>query len=425
MPLSREQMENLALRAIELQAQAEEEEAAERQREARRAGKAKKRYIERDREGGFEQLWNDYFCADPTYPPELFRRRFRMRRPLFMRICQALAARHPYFQQLPDATGRLGLHPIQKCTVALRQLAYGGSSDQFDEYLRIADSTGRECLKKFCEGIVAAFGDEYLRRPTQSDVARLIRMHEAKHGFPGMLGSIDCMHWAWRNCPAAWKGAYANYKKGCPTIILEAVASTDLWIWHAFYGVAGSNNDINVLNQSDVFNDYLRGQAPAVSFRANNKTYSMGYYLADGIYPRWPTFVKTLSCPTEPKRQLYAQKQESARKDIERAFGVLQARWAIIRGPAKLWYIDNLCDIMYACIIMHNMIIEDEGPGVEQWEDDESATSSSSPPNFAQGVPPAFADYMDRQVSLRDARQAQTLENDMIEEMWERFGNED
>jgi hypothetical protein len=32
--------------------------------------------------------------------------------------------------------------------------------------------------------------------------------------------------------------------------MLEAVASLDLWIWHAFFGVAGSNNDINVLDQS-------------------------------------------------------------------------------------------------------------------------------------------------------------------------------
>jgi len=30
-----------------------------------------------------------------------------------------------------------------------------------------------------------------------------------------------------------------------PTIILEAVASQDLWIWHAFFGMPRSLNDIN------------------------------------------------------------------------------------------------------------------------------------------------------------------------------------
>lgn len=46
--------------------------------------------------------------------------------------------------------------------------------------------------------------------------------------------------------------------------MLESVASQDLWIWHAFFGIAGSNNYINVLNQSNVFNEILEGQALTV-----------------------------------------------------------------------------------------------------------------------------------------------------------------
>jgi hypothetical protein len=33
-----------------------------------------------------------------------------------------------------------------------------------------------------------------------------------------------------------------------PTIILEAMASQDLWIWHVFFEMPGSLNDINVLD---------------------------------------------------------------------------------------------------------------------------------------------------------------------------------
>ena len=49
----------------------------------------------------------------------------------------------------------------------------------------------------------------------------------------------------------------------------------------------------------------------------------MGYYLADGIYPDWPAFVKSVRHPMERKTQRFAAVQEGARKDIERAFGVL------------------------------------------------------------------------------------------------------
>jgi hypothetical protein len=39
---------------------------------------------------------------------------------------------------------------------------------------------------------------------------------------------------------------YRGHKKE-PTIILEAIASKDLCIWHAFFRMPDSHNDINVL----------------------------------------------------------------------------------------------------------------------------------------------------------------------------------
>ncbi|KAI5339400.1 hypothetical protein L3X38_018672 [Prunus dulcis] len=151
-----------------------------------------------------------------------------------------------------------------------------------------------------------------------------------------MIGSIDCMHWQWKNCPTAWQGDYGN-RKGQKSIILEAVAGFDTWVWHAFFGVAGSQNDLNVLGQSPVFNDVLRGEAPNITYEINNTIYQNGYYLADGIYPMWTTFVKTIPHPRSHKQNFFARYQEGYRKDVERCFGILQARWAIIRGAARLF----------------------------------------------------------------------------------------
>ncbi|XP_048493272.2 uncharacterized protein LOC125493793 [Beta vulgaris subsp. vulgaris] len=146
----------------------------------------------------------------------------------------AVAAKDKFFQQLPDATGKLGASTHQKCTAALRCLAYGSASDAVDEYIKIAESTAKECLVHFVQGIRKAFTTEYLRRPTVTDLQRLLRDGE-RRGFPGNDGRIDCMHWQWKNCPRAWKGLYQGRSKSA-TVILEAVASGDLWIWHAFFG---------------------------------------------------------------------------------------------------------------------------------------------------------------------------------------------
>ncbi|XP_057420293.1 uncharacterized protein LOC130714408 [Lotus japonicus] len=221
--------------------------------------KRTRKVIERYREAGHERLWMDYFSENPVYPEELFRRRFRMRKDVFLRVVDAVGSHNPYFLQSVDAVGRQSLTPLQKCTAAIRMLAYGSPADSVDEYVRIGESTAIECL---------------------------------------------------------------NF-------------------------VEGSNNDINVLNQSPVFNDVLSGNAPMVNFSVNGTMYHMGYYLADGIYPLWSTFVKTISMPQGEKRQKFAKRQEAARKDVERAFDILQSRFAIVRGPSRFWHPNDMKSIIF------------------------------------------------------------------------------
>ena len=183
---------------------------------------APRTYIDRKREFYNELLIADYFCDNPTYPDYYFRRRFHMGKPLFLRIVQALGEWSPYFTQRVDALGRPGLSPLQKCTVAMHMLAYGVPTDKTDDHIRLGASTALESLEKFAKGVIAKFGGEYLRRPTVEDIQRLLEIGEAR-GFPGMLGSIDYMHWEWKNCPVGWKGPFTCGDYGVPTIILEVL----------------------------------------------------------------------------------------------------------------------------------------------------------------------------------------------------------
>ena len=319
--------------------------------------KKKRAYIDRSREERAYDLEKDYFMEKSPYADK-FRRRFRMARPLFERVVAGVVHQDDYFVCKPDALGRTGLSTLQKCTAAIRMLAYGASADSVDEYCRLGESTALMCLSRFCDAVVAEFGPTYMRRANEADLRKILLINGAR-GFPGMIGSIDCMHWTWKNCPKAWHGQFQGKSKK-PTLVLEAVATQDTWIWHSFFGVSGKYNDLSIVQRSPVFDDLLNGTAPQVSFEVNGHHYDMPYYLTDGIYPSWATFVSAWPNPVTHKEAKFSERQESCRKDVERAFGVLQARFAIIRNPALAHNKATLKKIMDCCITLHNMIVEDE-----------------------------------------------------------------
>ncbi|XP_049990004.1 putative nuclease HARBI1, partial [Alexandromys fortis] len=303
-------------------------------------------------------LINHYFAAQPVFGAKLFRRRYRMRQNVFLKLYNAVVEKNDYFHQKYDALGVPGPSGLIKATCALRLLSYGCPADSLDESINIGEQTALNSLKHFSQTVVDIFENEYLRTPTPADVERLLAKG-AQRGFPGMLGSIDCMHWIWKNCPTAEHGQHMGHHKKA-TVILEAVADHELWIWHAFFGTAGSCNDLNVLENSHVFDDMVNGRSPPCNYQVNGNHYNMGYYLSDGIYPQWATLIQTERFPGTRKKKVFAKAQEAVRKDVERAFGVLQARFAMVARPARTWNKAQLGIFMKACLIMHNMIIEDE-----------------------------------------------------------------
>ncbi|XP_074336670.1 uncharacterized protein LOC141673837 [Apium graveolens] len=170
--------------------------------------------------------------------------------------------------------------------------------------------------------------------------------------------------------------------KGVATIILEAVASSDLWIWHAFFGVAGSNNDINILDLSPVFDDILQGRAPEVNYTINGNNYNKGYYLTDGIYPEW-------------------------------------SRFTIVHGLVHFWDKEDLGRIMRACIIIHNMIVEDErdtyATQFGSFPTYDDATNGLSQPTLGEEPFVPNETYIQNSMQMRDRRAHRQLQNDLVE----------
>jgi hypothetical protein len=180
--------------------------------------------------------------------------------------------------------------------------------------------------------------------------------------------------------------------------------------------VAGSNNDINVLNQSPLFTDVLRGEAPVVNFTVNGHEYNRGYYLADGIYPSWPVFMKGITLPQCEKHQVFTNAQAAWRKDVECSFGLLKSRFNIIAVPGRSYSQRTLGLIMRACVILHNMIIDDERD--TDLDEIYETVASNVGPAIHNDAPPSLAARIQMDTEMRDSPMYAQLQQDLVEHVW-------
>jgi hypothetical protein len=95
-----------------------------------------------------------------------------------------------------------------------------------------------------------------------------------------------------------------------------------------------------------------------VSFTINGREHHLRYYLIDVIYPSCPVFIKGVPVPQQEKHRFFSMKQASVRKDVKCAFDLLKVQHISHPYPILLSAYSRL--IMRACIILHNMIIDDE-----------------------------------------------------------------
>ncbi|XP_071704395.1 uncharacterized protein [Rutidosis leptorrhynchoides] len=211
----------------------------------------------------------------------------------------------------------------------------------------------------FCLCVSDLYQDEYLRKRTARDIQRIYETHKTRHGLGGCLGaSIACI--------------------GNGRIVL----------------LHGSNNDIIVLNRPPLFDSIKNGSAPPSPFTA--------------------TLIKAYSSPTDEPSAKFTRFQESARKDVERTFGVLQGRFNILRVPGRAWRAKKMHRILYCCVLLHNMIQEDNGFAITSL-DEEYLREPENRPVFVRNRNTTRAA---REKEIRDKDVHNALRADLTEHIW-------
>jgi hypothetical protein len=108
------------------------------------------------------------------------------------------------------------------------------------------------------------------------------------------------------------------------------------------------------------------------------------------------------------------------------AFGVLQAHFAIIKNPGRLWNNDDLENIMIMAIIIHNMIIKDKRDSAfENMHDYHQESSQTTHANSTSSSQHNAEIFLLQHQAIRSQLDHQILKEDLINHLLNKRGTED
>ena len=314
-------------------------------------------------------LHRDYLGSNPLHGAD-FQLMFRVSLGRFQTMMEDFAASGIPFYNITSTqtyafTGQQAASLEARMLLPLKTLCYGVAAHCFMDYFQMSKSLARDCCLNFDIAMRTIYQQEYLRLPTANDMKRITTLHRIAHGVDGMFGSLDCSHTFWKNCPKAWQGSYKG-KEDAPSIVLEGLCDYHLWFWHVSYGYAGTMNDKSILSHSPLMDMLLDGtfekvetESGIVPYTIGEESFDKSFILVDGIYPSFSRFVRGIKEPIDPTEKIFTAWQEGARKDIERAFGVLQAKYQFISRPMQLMDLESIANRVTCCLLLHNIGVAD------------------------------------------------------------------
>ena len=220
---------------------------------------------------------------------------------------------------------------------------------------------------------MASTYNEHISWPREGEDLDIVTTCYAHLGFPGAVGSTDCVRVFWDRCPYNQRHLYIG-KEGRPTLSYSVVVDHDRRIRSVTVGHPGARNDKTV-SQFDKMLQHIRSgklyadkQFHLYGDDGRPVTWKGYYLLCDGGYHRW----RCMQCPNKyPAGQYehsWSKRLESVRKDVECTFGILKTRFRILKNTIRLQTKELIDNVFFTCCILHNMLVEDD-----QWTQQDDA----------------------------------------------------
>ena len=288
-----------------------------------------------DREDFTESCWYKFMQRDLSdlngRNGKLFRLRFTVPYQLFVQLLYLAQTWFP--QKRHHICGR-ELPPVfLKLMGCLRMLGKGCSWDLLYELSGVSAEVHRTWTHKFLDKFCKELYSVYVHGPRNSEELDSVTGLYAAAGFPGCVGSTDCVHIRWDLCPSLWFSSYKNGKHSYASIAYEMTVDHSKRFQACTIGHYGTTSDKTIVKFDGFVNQVRYGDLYTnAEFKlqtAERKWIKEKglYLLVDGGYHKW----RVMQCPmkhtNEEDETRWSEFAESVRKDVECSFGILQKRY--------------------------------------------------------------------------------------------------
>jgi hypothetical protein len=107
------------------------------------------------------------------------------------------------------------------------------------------------------------------------------------------------------------------------------------------------------------------------------------------------------------------------KKDVECAFDLLKKRFNTLAIPGRSYSQRTLRLIMHVCIILHNMIIDNERDS--GYDDNYHTVTFIIAPPVNYEAPTSLTNILQREAHLTSGLMLSNLQSDLIEHVWNKF----
>lgn len=252
-------------------------------------------------------------------------------------------------------THRLPIGSRERLCLVLRILASGESQASTAIAYRISKASVSIIVKETCAAIYTALHTTYLPVPTKSRFGEVCEDFWKLWQFPNCLGAIDGKH-VEVTAPPNTGSLNFNYKKYF-SVQLMAISDARYVFTFVDIGAPGSCSDSTIFSNSS-FGKLINEKkldVPDKRFLPETSMKLPCVFIGDAGFPLTDNIMRPYPSQNDSDENLiFNYRLSRARRTVENAFGVLSAKWRILRSPIEAHTAVN--DIIMACICLHNYL---------------------------------------------------------------------